>query len=94
MTHHVSLSTNEPENRFELHHGDDRIGQIDYEMSGDVIDLTHTEVDPDHGGKGYAQRLVEHALAHARERELKVKASCPFVASYLDKHEEHADLRA
>ena len=94
MTHHVSLTTNESENRFELHHGDELIGRIDYEMSGDAIDLTHTEVDPDHGGQGYAQRLVEYALTHARERDLSVKASCPYVAKHLDQHDEHADLRA
>ena len=58
----------------------------------DVIDLVHTEVPEDFSGQGHAATLARGALADARERGLRVVPSCPYVASYIEKHPEHADL--
>jgi len=38
--------------------------------------------------------LARGALDSARERGLAVVPSCPFVASYITKHPEYADLVA
>jgi predicted GNAT family acetyltransferase len=46
------------------------------------------------GGRGIAGRLVRAALEHARAAGLKVVPRCSYVADYLDKHPEYADLRA
>ena len=78
--------------RYELRAGDQLVGFIDYRLSRDVIDLVHTEVPEEFGGQGHAATLAGRALADARERGLSVVASCPYVAAYVKKHPEHADL--
>jgi uncharacterized protein len=80
--------------RYELRSGDEVLGFLVYRLSGDVITLVHTEVDPAFGGQGHAATLARGALDDARARGLRVVPSCPYVASYIDKHPEYADLVA
>lgn len=74
--------------------GDDGsvVGRLDYRESGGVIAMWHTEVDPAYGGRGYGSVLVRGALDDARARGLRVRPACPFVARYLDRHPDYADL--
>ncbi len=80
--------------RFELRSDGELVGFLDYHLSEGVIDLVHTEVDPAHSGQGHAATLTEGALEEARSRGVAVVPSCPYVASYIDKHAEYADLVA
>ena len=80
--------------RFELRSGDEVIGLLVYRLGSDHITLVHTEVDPAHGGQGHAATLARGALDDARARGLRVVPSCPYVASYIRKHPEYADLVA
>jgi predicted GNAT family acetyltransferase len=78
--------------RFELRSGEEVLGFIDYQLSAHTIVLVHTEVDEAHSGKGYAATLARSALDEARSRGLRVVPTCPYVASYIRKHPEYADL--
>lgn len=69
-------------------------GYIEFHEDGRVIDMPHTIVDPKFEGRGYGTKLVRFALDDARGRGLKVKPTCPFIARYIDKHEEYQDLLA
>ena len=80
--------------RYELTSGDDVIGFIDYRLHGDAISLIHTEVDEAYSGQGHAATLARSALDDARSRGLSVVPTCPYVASYIRKHPEYADLVA
>ena len=80
--------------RYELRSGDEVVGFIAYRLGDGVITLVHTEVDPAHGGQGHAATLARGALDDARSRGLAVVPSCPYVASYIEKHPEYADLVA
>jgi len=51
-----------------------------------TIDLIHTQVPGEYRGKSYARDLVEFALNYARQNNLKVIATCPYVKSYLEKN--------
>ena len=63
--------------------------------SDDVIDFTHTFVDEALRGQGLADELARTALAFAREQKLKVKTTCTFMASFVQKHHtEYADILA
>ena len=67
---------------------------IDYEpMEGGLV-FAHTIVPPELEGRGVGGRLVKAALGVMRERGLKVRPDCPFVASYIGRHPEYADLVA
>lgn len=93
MTDEPTMTRNGEASRYELRLGDDVIGLIDYRLDGGVIDLHHTEVNPEYGGRGYAGRLVAYALADARESGLRVVPSCPYVHQYMDRHPELDSLR-
>lgn len=88
------LIKNSDENRYELHVDGSRVGVVDYRIDGDVVDLTHTEVDPAHGGKGYAAQLAAFALDDAREEGLTVTPTCSYIARYIERHPAYADLLA
>lgn len=70
-------------------------GEIVYDDARDgVIDLLHTEVSAGLRGRGVAGELVRAALAYAREHDLRVVPSCPYVRRYLDEHpDERASVR-
>lgn len=78
--------------RYELTSGDDVIGFIVYDLADGVITLIHTEVEEAWSGQGHAATLARGALDDARSRGLAVVPSCPYVASYIRKHQEYADL--
>lgn len=68
------------------------VGFAEYEVDGDTVTAPHTEVDPGHGGKGYAGKIVEQLLADAKSAGQDVLPVCPYVASYIGKHPEYLEL--
>jgi predicted GNAT family acetyltransferase len=84
---------NAAKQRFELAI-DGAIAFSNYTRDGATLTFMHTEVPPALGGRGIGSKLVRGALDLARTQNLKVKAKCPFVRAYLDKHPEYSDLRA
>jgi predicted GNAT family acetyltransferase len=65
-----------------------------YDLDGETITFTHTVVPPELEGQGIGSHLIKAALEDVRQRRLSVVAQCPFVAAYIDKHPEFADLLA
>ena len=66
----------------------------DYRLRDGVMAITHTEVAPELEGQGIAAELVRAALAHARERQLKVRPLCSYVQAYMRRHPEVQSLLA
>ena len=86
---------NEPTGRrYRLAAGGGEAAYAYYDLTGDVMTLTHTIVPPDRQGEGLGTRLVAGVLADVRRRGLEVVPQCPFVAAYMDAHEEVQDLLA
>jgi uncharacterized protein len=85
---------NPAEQRYELWDGGTRAGLFEYRIRGDVVAMTHTEVEPELQTKGLGTRLVADALADTRARGRTVQPFCPFVAAYIREHPEYADLVA
>jgi predicted GNAT family acetyltransferase len=69
-------------------------GTIRYTLENGEITLVHTEVDPAFEGHGLGSVLVAGALEDIRTRGLKLHPLCPFVAAYIRRHAEFADLLA
>lgn len=90
----IEFVDNPDASRYELHSDRELLGFIDYRLHDDVITMVHTEVDPAHSSSGHAATLSRSALDDARSRGLKVVPSCSYVASYIGKHPEYADLVA
>jgi uncharacterized protein len=83
---------NPDELRYELWVDGARVGFIAYRHEPGVIVLVHTDIDPAYEGKGLGSRLVAGALADLRSRGLGLVPLCPFVAAYLRRHPDQADL--
>jgi uncharacterized protein len=81
--------------RFEARTADGAVaGYSEYRRSPTRIVFTHTVTEPQYEGRGVASRLVRFALDDSRERGLRVTPVCPFVRSYIRRHDEYADLAA
>ena len=86
-----TVRDNPERKRFEVDLGD-AVAIAEYNLLTGKIMFTHTEVPPEHEGKGVGKALIEAALASARTRGLKVIPICPFFAAYMQKHAEVHDL--
>lgn len=51
----------------------------------------HTEVDDAFEGQGVASQLVRFALDHAIEHGFRIVPVCPYVKSWLQKHDDYAE---
>ncbi|SDU35754.1 GNAT family N-acetyltransferase [Jiangella alkaliphila] len=71
-----------------------RVGELIYARRDNEIVALHTVVEEAAEGKGVGGALARALLDDVREGGLKVVAQCPFVAGFLDRHPEYADLRA
>jgi len=94
----VRTRHDEVASRFEILVGDVVAGYADYSdepalrgRSG-VRTFTHTVVEPEFGGRGLAGRMISEALQVTRAAGLRVRPQCSFVARYVDRHPEAADL--
>jgi predicted GNAT family acetyltransferase len=71
------------------------VGKLDYLISApDEITLYHTEVDEKFRGEGLGNDLVEAAVKHARQKDLKVIAKCPFARKVIEGAAEMKDVLA
>ena len=87
----TNVHDNTARQRFELsEQGETAIAA--YSREGDAIVFTHTEVPAALEGKGVGTRLVQGALAQVRAAGLKVVPACSFVAAYVERHPDEADL--
>jgi predicted GNAT family acetyltransferase len=86
------LVVDNPErHRFEIDLGGG-MAIAEYTLPEGLIMFTHTEVPPEHEGKGIGTALIRAGLAAARARGLKVIPICPFFAAYIQRHAEEQDL--
>jgi uncharacterized protein len=76
--------------RWEARAGDDILGFAEYHETPGRVVFTHTLVEPEHEGKGVGSRLARTALDDAIERDLRITPICPFIRSYLLRHDEYA----
>ncbi|KQY58154.1 hypothetical protein ASD11_00315 [Aeromicrobium sp. Root495] len=60
----------------------------------DVLVFPHTKVFDEFEGQGLASKLVSGALDDVRAQGKKIVAECPYVARFVEKHSEYADLLA
>jgi hypothetical protein len=87
----ATIRDNKAQSRFELEAGD-AIAFADYRLTPTAVIITHTETPRALRGRGIGSELVKGALQLIRADGRKVIAGCGFVADYLRKHPEYADL--
>jgi predicted GNAT family acetyltransferase len=65
-----------------------------YRLAGGVMTFTHTEVPGHLRGRGLGSQMMRAVLQDVRQQGVKVVPRCPFVADYIRRNPEFADLLA
>lgn len=93
MAEQVTQVIDNPErSRYEITIDGTAVGFCSYRDSGGVFLLPHAEVDPRVGGRGVGTQLARGTLDDLRRRDVKVVPLCPFIADFIVKNPEYADL--
>jgi uncharacterized protein len=87
-----TVTDNPAESRYELRDGDTLVGIAAYRLTGDTVVFTHTEVADAYEGQGAGSQLAREALDDSRARNRRVVARCPFIAAWIERHPDYADL--
>jgi uncharacterized protein len=83
----------EPDNHRYIVEIDDQLrGEAVYGRRDGRVVFTHTEVDDSLEGQGVGSRLASFALDDVRTSGARVVPLCPFIAGYIERHDEYADL--
>lgn len=75
--------------------GDDgkRLAEMTYVTAGETgFIIDHTEVDDSLRGQKVGDSLLAEAVKYAREKGLKIFATCPFALRKLTDNPEYADV--
>jgi len=88
----ITVADKSLSSRYEITVDGELAGFLTYRLSPELITFVHTEIDPEREGEGLGGDLVQYALDDARERGLGVRPVCPFVAAFINRHMEYADL--
>lgn len=86
------LNNNTKKHRYELIDDGKLVCFTEYDLTGNAVRFRHTEVVPGHEGKGYGSMLAKQALDDVRAQGKRVIPVCEFIAGYIRKHGEFADL--
>lgn len=87
----IEVKNNTAEQRYQAQVGED-MAELTYHRDGDKITYVHTEVPDEMEGRGIGGSLARTALEDARAQNLRIVPKCPFVAAYVQKHEEYHSL--
>jgi uncharacterized protein len=68
------------------------VGVSEYELTDDTIVFLHTVVAEEYEGRGVGGAIARHALDDARARGLHVRALCPFIRGWMERHPQYSDL--
>lgn len=88
----ITITNNPAEHRYEARIGNDLAGYCEYNLLSEAIMFTHTEVLEAFEGKGVGSALARHVLDEARADGKHVIPVCQFIAGYIRKHRDYADL--
>lgn len=87
----AELTDNAERQRYEYAVGD-ALGWVSYRREGDLTVLTYARVPDELMGRGMGSRMARAVLEAERARGTRVRATCGFIAAYLARHPEFADL--
>lgn len=72
---------------------DIKVGKMDVSIVDNKLTVYHTEVNPEHDGKGFAKLLLNKLVSYAREHNLKIVPLCPYVHAQFKRHpNDYADI--
>ncbi|MBL6279420.1 N-acetyltransferase [Micromonospora fiedleri] len=86
------VEENAAKHRYEILVDDALAGFTAYLPRGEALVFTHTEVDPAFQGMGVGSALMRGTLEQVRAQGQRIVPQCPFMAAFIKRHPEYADL--
>ncbi|PTA43635.1 GNAT family N-acetyltransferase [Micromonospora sp. RP3T] len=86
------VEENPAKHRFEILVDDALAGFTAYLPRGEVLVFTHTEVEDRYQGQGVGAALIRGTLDRVRANGGRVVPRCPFMAAFIERHPDYADL--
>ncbi|HEX6035143.1 MAG TPA: GNAT family N-acetyltransferase [Anaerolineales bacterium] len=69
-----------------------QLSKLDYLRDAKNFVITHVGVYPEHRGQGVAAKIVDAALAYAKENSLRVVPMCSYAAAYIRRNPKYMEL--
>jgi predicted GNAT family acetyltransferase len=88
----VEVRDNPGQHRFEIYDDGKLAGFARYQRRPGRVFFVHTEIDPAFEGRGLGGRLASGALDIVRASGERVVPLCPFVAHFIERNPDYADL--
>jgi predicted GNAT family acetyltransferase len=92
MTVATTVLDRPDDNRYEILSDGEFVGSLEYRHDDDHIVLIHVQIEPAFEGQGMAAALAQGVFADLRTRGVMVDPQCPYMARWVAKHPEYADL--
>jgi predicted GNAT family acetyltransferase len=90
----ISVVRDDAHHRYDATVDGEPAGSAHYRVRPGIVIFYHTVVDEAFEGKGVGSALAKGALDDVRARGERIVVECPFIAAYLKRHPEYADLIA
>ena len=71
----------------------DRLAELTYVTAGETgFTIDHTQVDESLRGQGVGEKLIDEAVKYARDKGLKISATCPYASRKLADDPKYSDV--
>lgn len=81
----IEIRFEKEKNRSAAYDNDIKIGECDYIVENNVINIIHTGVNSHYQGQGIARKLVDCIIENAKVLNMDVTAECSYAKKILDK---------
>lgn len=89
----IKLAQDDKRGEFTLYVNGEQSGEMTFiYKEKDVISVNHTGINPELKGLGMGKYLMEEMVKFARENNLKVIPTCPYVKLMIDRTPEYQDI--
>ncbi|MBL1073044.1 N-acetyltransferase [Nocardia sp. 2] len=88
----IEVRKNSALDRFELYVDGYQAGVASYQDTANERAFVHTEIYPQHEGRGYGRKLVQGALDQTRDEGLGILPMCPMVHHFVESRPEYLAL--
>lgn len=90
----VTVHLDEALNRYEIRVSGRLAGSTEFTDRGSVRTFYRTTMDPEFEGRGLGTQLISAALDAERAAHRHIRAKCPFVRRFVERHPQYEDLLA
>lgn len=88
----MEIEHNQKSQRFYIEFGENE-ASLTYNLDNNILEILSVNTPPELREKGLAEKITLYAFNYAKENNLKVKPTCPYVKNkFLKDHHEFDDL--